>query len=150
MTDDHEGQAPGIQLIRAEEWQPSAARLKHVFLTGDLKIPVSHPFLKRTDVEVIACVYEQGDHGLPHWHQIVDELEFVIEGVVKYLEIASGEILQFEPGDFLHIPHGVCVQRLIDVPARTLAIKLPSNSEKIHCRQCRRECSRRLETCELS
>src|SRR5581483_9006805 len=65
----------GIRAIRAAEWEPFAGDLKHVFLAGDLRRAVPHPFLRRTDAEVILCVYQPGDDGVPHWHTTVDEIE---------------------------------------------------------------------------
>jgi hypothetical protein len=136
---------PQIHVIRGTAWQGEAARLKHVFLAGNLQRRVPHPFLRRDDVEIIACVYQPGDHGVPHWHPLVDELELVLDGVVSYREISSGELRRFEAGDFLSIPRGVCVERRVDQPARTIAIKLPSRDDKVECRHCDRVCASRRE-----
>ena len=136
---------PQLGIIRAELWEPHAAELKHVFLAGNLQHPVPHPFFRRKDVEVIICQYGQGDHGLPHWHRDVDEVEFIISGRLSYRNIADGTLVDFKAGDLLTIPRGCCVERRVDGPARTLAIKLPSLAEKVHCADCTRTCSSRRE-----
>lgn len=135
----------GIATIRRGDWQPHARTLKHVFLVGNLQRPVPHPFLRRSDVEVIFCEYEAGDNGLPHWHAEVDEIELVVAGKVGYRDIASGESHWFETGDLLSVPRGVCVERIVSEPSRTVAIKLPSLAEKIHCRSCDRICAHRRD-----
>jgi redox-sensitive bicupin YhaK (pirin superfamily) len=134
-----------IEIIRATDWRPHAAALKQVFLVGDLKQPILHPFIRRHDIELIICDYQPGDNGLPHWHQEVDEIEIVLQGRVGYREISTGDMLWFGPGDLLSIRHGVCVERVVTEATRTVAIKLPSRAEKIHCRECRRDCSYRRE-----
>jgi hypothetical protein len=134
-----------ITVIRAGEWQPHAATLKHVFLVGNLQRPSPHPFFRRADVEVILCEYQTGDHGMPHWHRETDEIEFVIEGRVGYHEIATDTTWCFGSGDLHSIPRGTCVRRIAREPARTLALKLPSRAERVHCRECARICRYRLE-----
>lgn len=137
--------SPGLVAIRHADWAGHAKMLRHVFLVGDLQRPVPHPFLRRRDVEMICCEYQAGDDGRPHWHETVDEFEFVIEGRIGYEEIATGVMWWFEAGDLIHVPKGVCVWCRVPGPARTLAIKLPSSDEKVICRNCARTCNRRQE-----
>ena len=137
--------ATAIQVIRKSEWKPYSAALKHVFLAGNLQRPVPHPFLRRTDVEVIWCDYQPGDHGRPHWHEDVDEIEIVLGGRIGCRDIASNEILWFEAGDLLSVTRGVCVERIVTEPSQTLAIKLPSRAGKVHCCDCDRTCTQRRE-----
>lgn len=134
-----------IEVIRRESWQPHAAGLKHVFLVGDLQRAVPHPFLRRSDAEIIWCEYNAGDDGRPHWHATVDEIEVVLKGEVGYRDIGSEEVFWFREGDLVNVPRGVCVERFVREPARTLAIKLPSRAEKVHCGECRRACAQRRE-----
>jgi hypothetical protein len=145
MNDVLNGQLSRVGVIRASDWRPGAPARQHTFLVGDLQRPVVHPFFRRRDVEVILCDYAAGDDGEPHWHSRVDELEMVLEGKVGYYEVAADATAWFEPGDLISIPHGACVQRLVPGPARTLAIKLPSSGEKVHCRTCPRTCHHRRE-----
>jgi LSD1 subclass zinc finger protein len=135
----------GMTAIRAAEYAPRFAAAKHLFLAGDLRQPNPHPFFRDPRVEIIACKYDAGDGGLYHWHAVVTEYEYVLEGSVSYVEAATGALHRFEPGDLTLIPAGVCVRRIVDQPCRTLALKIPSSAEKVHCAQCTRECPSRQE-----
>ncbi len=134
-----------VASIEAAEYQPDFDRLQHLFLVGDLQLPCPHPFFRDPRLEVIACQYAPGDHGRFHWHSAITEYEMVLEGSVTYVEAATGQARIYKTGDFATVPAGVCVKRLIDEPCRTLAIKVPSGNEKIHCRECDRVCARRAE-----
>ena len=138
----------GMSAIRAAEYAPHFASAQHLFLAGDLHLPNPHPFFRDARVEIIACKYDAGDAGLFHWHAVVTEYELVLEGSVSYLEAATGALHRFEPGDLTLIPAGVCVRRTVDQACRTLALKLPSSAEKVHCRGCHRECPSRQEPAE--
>ena len=144
-TDTQSRPAAAIQIIRKSEWEPHAAALKHVFLAGNLQRPVPHPFLRRTDAEIIWCDYQAGDNGRPHWHAEVDEIEIVLRGRIGCRDIATGEVIWFEAGDLLSVSRGVCVERIIAEPTQTLAVKLPSRQDKVHCRDCDRTCAQRRE-----
>jgi len=133
-----------IREIRRSEYEPFAA-LKHLFLVGDLQRENPHPFVRDSRLELILCYYQPGDDGLPHWHRDVTEYEVVVEGVVGHEDVASGEIRWYGPGDLRVLPPGVCSRRMIQVPARTVAIKVPSTSEKVFCDGCPRTCAARLE-----
>ena len=135
----------GIAAIEAAEYQPSFDQMQHVFLVGDLQLPCPNPFFRDTRLEIIACRYQAGDHGLFHWHSAITEYEFVLEGSVIHVEALTGNTRRFHQGDLATVPAGTCVQRLIDGPCRTLAVKVPSNNEKIHCRDCDRVCPSRVE-----
>jgi quercetin dioxygenase-like cupin family protein len=137
--------ASPVETVRAADWRQYAGAFQHLFLVGDLQRPVPHPFLRRKDVEIILCHYEPGDHGAPHWHEAVDEIEIVLEGRMEYREMDSGRVLCFGPGDLLNVRHGTCVERVVRTVARTLTVKLPSKSDKIHCRECPRPCAFRRE-----
>ena len=123
----------------------SFAKMQHVFLVGNLQQPCPHPFFRDARLEVIACEYEAGDHGLFHWHSVVTEYEYVIDGTVTYVEALSGIPRHFHRGDLATVPAGTCVRRMIDGSCHTLAVKVPSNDEKIHCRACDRICPSRVE-----
>lgn len=138
-----------LSWIQAGQYLPFAADLKHVFLTGDLKRPQPHPFIREPRLEVVLCFYESHDDGLPHWHSDITEYELVLEGGLGYLEIATGEEHWFGPGDFVTVPAGVCVQRKVREPCRALAIKVPSSAAKVHCQDCGRECAYRLRAQEI-
>ncbi len=135
----------GVTAIRSAEYTGHFASAKHLFLVGDLRQPNPHPFFREPRLEIIACKYEAGDGGLYHWHAVVTEYEYVLEGAVSYVEAATGAMHRFEPGDLTLIPAGVCVRRIVDRPCRTLGLKLPSSAEKVHCAQCPRDCPSRQE-----
>ena len=133
-----------IRRIAREEYE-RFTDLRHLFLVGDLKRPNPHPFVRDERLELILCFYQAGDDGLPHWHKEITEYEVVLEGEVGDLDVATGEIHWFGPGDFRAVPPGTCVKRLVRQAARTVAIKAPSSAEKVHCAQCTRECGSRVE-----
>jgi mannose-6-phosphate isomerase-like protein (cupin superfamily) len=132
-----------IQRIDRSEYEPFAER-QHLFLIGNLQRENPHPFVRDPRLELILCYYNSGDDGLPHWHREVTEYEIVIEGESGILEVATGRARWFGSGDLVVIPPGVCVKRLVRKTVRTLAIKIPSKAEKVHCAGCPRECSARL------
>ena len=132
--------------IGRDEYEPFAG-LRHLFLVGDLQQPNPHPFVRDKRLELIVCYYQPGDDGLRHWHEQVTEYEIVVEGEIGHFEIATGETHWFGPGDVRVLSPGVCVERRVRTAARTVAIKVPSNAEKIHCAQCQRECAFRLAPC---
>lgn len=144
LTEQQTLESP-LSSVRARDWQPHAAALKHLFLVGDLKKPVPHPFLRRKDLEMIWCEYEAGDDGQPHWHTIVDEFELVLSGRVGCRLLPEDRIEWFGPGDLVSVPHGTCVQRLISEPTKTITIKVPSGMDKVHCATCQRLCAHRQE-----
>ena len=134
-----------VTRIGATEYASVLGDLKHVFLVGDLQKPSPHPFVRDDRLEVIVCSYQAGDDGLYHWHREVTEYELVTEGEVGYFEVGNGETHWFNMGDFIVIPAGVCVRRLVCQSAKTVAMKVPSSAEKVHCGQCRRVCAWRVE-----
>jgi hypothetical protein len=142
MTELRSSASPAA--IRRTEYAPFTS-LKHLFLVGDLQRDNPHPFVRDARLEVIACFYQPGDNGRPHWHRDVTEYEMVIEGEVGHFDVVTGETHWFGPGDLRILPPGVCTRRILRVPTRTLAIKVPSSSEKVHCAECSRECESRLE-----
>lgn len=129
----------GVNSIRAAEYGPFAGRLQYIFLTGDLSRSWPHPFFRDARLEILVCEYEPGDHGYFHWHAGIAEYEFVLEGSIAYLEVATGERHSFRVGDLLMVPPEICVRRPVEEPCRTLAIKLPSGEGRIQCQQCPRE-----------
>jgi quercetin dioxygenase-like cupin family protein len=134
-----------LQIGRAE-YEPFAG-LKHLFLVGDLQRENPHPFVRDPRLELILCFYNPGDDGLPHWHREVTEYEVVLEGEVGYFDIGAGETHCFGPGDLSVLPPGTCVKRIVRTSARTVAIKVPSSAEKVHCAECARDCASRLSPC---
>ncbi len=132
-----------VQRIDRSEYEPFAA-LQHLFLVGDLQRETPHPFVRDPRLELILCCYKPGDDGLPHWHREVTEYEIVIKGESEILEVATGQTHRFGAGDLIVIPPGACVKRQVHTPLRTVAIKVPSSAEKVHCAGCQRECSARL------
>jgi mannose-6-phosphate isomerase-like protein (cupin superfamily) len=135
----------GLNGIGWAEYQRHFEALPHIFLAGNLGRSCPHPFFRDGRLEIVACKYEAGDHGEFHWHPDVTEYEYVLEGSVTYVAAETGEIRRFRSGDLSMVPAGVCVQRLIEEPCRTLAIKVPSNNVKVECRQCSQQCMRRVE-----
>ncbi len=135
----------GFDVLSADEYQGYFAIAQHLFLAGDLKKPTPHPFFRDNRLEIIACSYNAGDNGLFHWHPLVTEYEYILEGKLSYIEASTGAVHQLKAGDLGHVPVGVCVGRVVEEPCRTLAIKVPSLDEKIHCRQCGRVCLCRQE-----
>jgi len=135
----------GLDRIAEAEYQPSFESLQHFFLVGNLQRPCPHPFFPDRRLEVILCQYRAGDHGQFHWHPEVTEYEYLLEGSLAYREAETGNTTVFQAGDLATVPAGVCVERIIQQPCRTLAIKVPSNDVKIHCRDCARVCTQRVE-----
>jgi len=138
--------ADSLREIRRAEYEPFTA-LKHLFLVGDLKRENPHPFVRDARLELLLCFYQPGDDGLPHWHRDVTEYEIVIEGEVGHEDVGTGETKWFGPGDLRVLPPGICTRRIIRVPARTVAIKVPSTSEKVFCLGCSRQCAARVAPC---
>lgn len=130
--------------ISSESYVEFAPELKHIFLAGNLKKSTPHPFVRDDRVEVIACFYDAGDDGRFHWHPEVTEYEFVLSGKIGYLDVRNGETLWYEQGDFSIVPAEACVKRIVPVASRTLAIKVPSDSRKVHCDGCDRLCDFRV------
>ena len=120
------------------------ADLRHLFVVGDLQRPNPHPFVRDSRLELIVCYYQPGDDGRRHWHREVTEYEVVLEGEVGYFDAATGETHWFGPGDVRILPPGLCIERRIRTTARTVAVKVPSSAEKVHCAECPRECASRL------
>lgn len=133
-----------VQRIALSEYAEVLPAIKHVFLVGDLQKPTPHPFIREQRVELIVCSYQPNDNGQFHWHPRVTEYEWVVEGEIGYFEVATEQTHWFTAGDLIVIPNGVCVRRLVREVARTIALKIPSLDEKIHCAQCNRTCSWRV------
>ena len=79
------------------------------------------------------CFYRPGDDGLRHWHREVTEYEVVLEGEVGYFDVATGETYWFGPGDVRILPPACASSGASVQAARTVAIKVPSSAEKVHC-----------------
>lgn len=133
----------GVYSIAKSAYWDHLPELKHVFLTGNLRLPTPYPFVRDDRLEILVCKYETGDVGLHHWHDAVTEYEWVVEGELGYFDVAKNETYWFNQGDLVIIPPRVCVRRLLRRHAITIAIKVPSLSEKVHCPECDRECSHR-------
>jgi len=135
----------GVVRIRHAEYVNAIPELKHVFLVGDLQRPTPHPFIRDDRVELVVVGYDAGDDGTYHWHRDVTEYEIVVEGEIGYFEVATGETHWFSAGDLFAIPAGACVKRLVRRTARGVTVKLPSSAGKVHCGECPRECTWRVE-----
>jgi hypothetical protein len=135
----------GIDRIAAQEYEPCFESLRHIFLAGNLKLPCPHPFFRESRVELILCEYGAGEDGHFHWHPEATEYEVVLAGSIDYREAATAKVSRFEAGDVVRVPAHTCVKRLVTGACRTLAIKVPSDDGKVHCRDCRRECAERVE-----
>jgi hypothetical protein len=141
--------AARVGRIDGESYRPLAADLRHVFLTGDLRQQSCHPFFRDSRVEFIYCQYRPGDNGAFHWHSDITEYQIVVSGRFGFREAQGGEISWFGPGDVSMTPAGVCVERLIEEPTVTVALKVPSiPGDKVFCRHCGRECSFRRQDFE--
>lgn len=132
---------PAQQVGRIAQEDYAHAGLAHVFLTGDLKKPAPHPFIRDPRAELVVCTYGANDDGLLHWHEAVDEYQIVLEGKLGFLQAATGDTQWFAEGDISHVPAGVCVRRLVPEGARTITIKVPSRpNDKVFCASCNRPC----------
>jgi quercetin dioxygenase-like cupin family protein len=132
-----------VQIKRAE-YNHALSGLRHIFLVGNLQRPTPHPFLKDERLEVVLCHYHVGDDGRYHWHRGVTEYEIVIEGEIGYFEVSTDQVHWLRPGDFVMIPAGTCVKRLVRDSAYALAVKIPSADDKVHCSECHRHCNWRM------
>ena len=139
-----------LEKIAAGEYTSHFEALPHIFLVGDLRRACPHPFFRDSRLEVIACQYEAGSRGEFHWHPVVTEYEYVIEGSLSYREAETGTVTLFRAGDLATVPVERCVERVVMERCRTLAIKVPSNDVRIHCRDCSRVCARRVQPFEES
>lgn len=136
---DHSDPAAERRRIAAADYERHLAALKHLFLVGDLRKPVSHPFIHDERVEIVLCAYEAGDDGAFHWHKDVTEYELILEGRICYLDAATGQRNSYGPGDLSIVPATWCVKREVPEPARTLAVKVPARPfDKVHCADCPR------------
>lgn len=125
-----------LRMIKIPKKEYENLELKHIFLAGELQRKVPHRFIKDNRLEFILCRYNEGDHGEYHRHPYIDEYEIVIDGKMGYKSAFTGEYLQFEKGDFIHIPAGLCVRRIVIRKSQTLTIKVPSRDDKITCNIC--------------
>lgn len=131
-----------VRIDRAE--YAGVAGERHVFLVGDLKRPTAAPFVRDRRVEVVVMRYAPGDDGQYHWHPDATEYQLVVEGEIGYVEVPVGTTHWFGPGDFVAIPAGQCVKRVVRGPAWGLTVKVPSSDAKIHCDGCSRDCLLRV------
>ncbi len=136
--------AGDVVRIGGAEYAGALPADRHVFLVGNLQQPTTYPFIRDERVEVVLVSYRAGDDGRYHWHPEVTEYELVVEGEIGYFEVASGVSHWFGAGDFVAIPAGACVKRLVRAPARGVTVKVPSSGTKIHCDRCSRDCRWRV------
>ncbi len=134
----------GVQFIERDSYESARDGIRHLFLVGDLKRDPPHPFLRDGRVEVILCTYGPGDDGEFHWHPKVTEYEYVIRGEIGTLDVLAGVTRWSGQGDLIIVPQGACVRRLVRMPVQTLAVKVPSDSGKIECGRCQRQCTFRV------
>lgn len=145
MPEDPSAFTAKVEVIRAGDYAPGRTPESHIFLVGNLGRPTDTPYFRESRLEWIVCRYQAGEDGRPHWHESVTEYEMVLEGRVGYFEIATEQMHWFDPGDFFRIPPRACVKRIVPMAAGTIAVKVPSNPEKVHCCDCSRDCPHRLE-----
>ena len=110
--------AGDVVRIGGAEYAGALPADRHVFLVGNLQQPTTYPFIRDERVEVVLVSYRAGDDGRYHWHPDVTEYELVVEGEIGYFEVASGVTHWFGAGDFVAIPAGACVKRMVRAPAR--------------------------------
>lgn len=133
--------ADRVLAIRRDEYAGAWKAQRHVFLVGDLRRDPPHPFVRDGRMELLLTSYGPGDDGEFHWHPEVTEYEYVIEGEIGTLEVVTGQTRWINAGGLLVVPQGICVRRMVRVPVRTLAVKVPSDVRKVRCGQCTRSCT---------
>jgi len=101
------------------------------YLTGNLKRPQALKAIPDDDVEAaISETFAEPETGLKHFHPIVTEYQYVLEGSIDVLEIASGVKHHFKKGDFFIIYPHTEYQTTIAPRSKILFFKYPGMNDK--------------------
>lgn len=101
------------------------------YLTGNLKRPQALGAIPDDEVEVaISETFFEPEAGLRHYHPLVTEYQYVIEGSVDVIEIDKGVKHHFKKGDFFIIYPQTKYQTIIAPNSRILFFKHPGMNDK--------------------
>lgn len=81
--------------------------------------------------EAIAETRDAESAGIPHYHPIVTEYQYVIAGAADVLETDTKRVHRFRQGDFFVIYPNTHYQMLIKPHSRVLFVKCPGANEKM-------------------
>ena len=75
-------------------------------------------------------VMEPGEANTPHEHADSEDTIFVLEGAGTIADLSSGEELEFEAGQAIHVPPGVRHQVRADRGSRVISVGGPCPADR--------------------
>ncbi|MGS2664735.1 NUDIX domain-containing protein [Corynebacterium glucuronolyticum] len=117
-------------VIRNADIEKSLSTATRQYLAGDLKRPQELPFVKQDAVECGITDYSEYATEKPHFHTEALEFQYVVSGWTQYLDVETGEKLDFFAGDFYAIHPGTTYAQKSKPGTRIFFVKVPSVNDK--------------------
>lgn len=100
------------------------------YFTGNLSKPQKLRFIKDERLEIGLSSYPEYTHEPAHIHSTATEYQYVISGWTEYMDVETGNVLEFRQGDFYAIMPGTAYSQRIKAGTTILFIKTPSINDK--------------------
>jgi len=123
---------PQIIKIDKQSIEQSLTGNTRQYLVGDLKLPQELKHVQDSDLEIGITRYDKSTSELPHTHTKAKEYQYMIAGRTEYLNVETGEVTQYECGDFYLIETGVVYAQRSDPGTVILFIKYPAGNDKVN------------------
>ncbi len=120
----------GFIKISESEIRSSLKDTTRQYFAGDLQKPQNLVFLRRDDIEIGITDYKDYNEEQPHFHTVVTEFQYMIDGWTKYKDLDTGEVFEFKKGDFYAIRTGTKYAQKSKKGTKILFIKVPSSNDK--------------------
>lgn len=100
------------------------------YFVGNLSRPQKLQFMKDERLEIGLSSYSEYTHEPAHIHSTATEYQYVISGWTEYMDVETGNVLEFRQGDFYAIMPGTAYSQRIKAGTTILFIKTPSINDK--------------------
>lgn len=122
--------AKGFIKITDSEINKSLEGVTRQYIVGNLQKPQKLKFLRREDIEIGITSYDEYNEEQPHYHTIVTEFQYMVDGWTKYKNLDTGEVFEFKKGDFYAIETGTKYAQKSKKGTKILFVKVPSANDK--------------------
>jgi 8-oxo-dGTP diphosphatase len=121
-----------ILRISAASIESALQDVTRQYLVGDLEKPQVLQHVPNSLIEIGITRYgEEGGREHPHTHRQAFEFQYMIAGVMAYLDMVTGAEYVFRKGDFYVIEHGTDYAQKSGPHTEILFVKVPPGNDKI-------------------
>ena len=96
-----------VAVIPPEMIAGSLEKETRQYIQGDLQMDQRLPFIYNTKCEIGITHYREFTHDEPHYHDVITETNYVLEGRLCMQVLDTGETFVVEKGGLFSVPPGV-------------------------------------------